>query len=75
MPTIEAVPRRSPTTLATAANPPPLLKVADAAERLNISRSMAYRLVSDGTLPTIRYRRMLRVDPAALEEWISGHAV
>ncbi len=69
-----AVPQRPPTTLATAANPPPLLKITEVARRLGVSRSMAYRLTSDGVIPTVRYRRMVRVSPSELESWIAGHA-
>jgi excisionase family DNA binding protein len=39
------------------------------AEILGISRSLAYRYMKDGTLPTVRIKRMVRVPREALLEW------
>ena len=47
-----------------------LLKAKDVAERLNISRSQAFVLMRDGSLPTIRFGRCVRVRPQDLEQFI-----
>ena len=48
-----------------------LLTAREVAERLNISRSYVYYLVSIGELPSIRIRRAIRVQPRALEKFIA----
>lgn len=47
-----------------------LLRVAEAAEIAGISRSLAYRLVQDGTWPSVRVGSSIRVPVAALKKWI-----
>jgi excisionase family DNA binding protein len=47
-----------------------LLKAKDVAESLNISRSQAFALMRDGSLPTIRFGRCVRVRPQDLEQFI-----
>ena len=47
-----------------------LLKANEVSERLNISRSLAFALMRDGTLPTIRFGRCVRVRPQDLEQFI-----
>lgn len=47
-----------------------LLKPADVARRLNISRSLAYRLLQSGELPVVRFGHSLRVQSADLEAFI-----
>lgn len=49
---------------------PRLLKIEEAAKQLNISRSLAYRLVGDGELRTIKVGRLRRVPVEALTEFI-----
>ena len=44
----------------------PLLKVEDAAARLNVSPSTVYRLTGRGELPTVRVGAQLRIDPDAV---------
>jgi excisionase family DNA binding protein len=46
------------------------LTVEEAAELLSISRSLAYRWVKAGTLPSIRVGNAVRVPRRALEAWI-----
>jgi excisionase family DNA binding protein len=46
------------------------LTVDDAAKLLDISRSLAYEWVKNGTLPTIRVGNAVRVPRRALEAWI-----
>ena len=51
-------------------NQNPLLRVADVAKRLNISRSLAYKLLQTGAIPTIRINTVVRVREDDLEEFI-----
>lgn len=48
----------------------PLLRASDVAARLNVSRSLAYRLMQIGEIPTIRIYRSIRVRSSDLEEYI-----
>lgn len=48
------------------------LKMADIAERLNVSRSTVYRLIKSGELPAIRIGKNFRVRPSDLEVYITG---
>ncbi len=43
-----------------------LLTANEVAEILSISRAYAYELMQDGTLPTIKYRNVVRVPAAKL---------
>jgi len=47
-----------------------LLKAADIAKKLNISRSLAYQLMQAGEISTIRIGRAVRVLPEDLDEYI-----
>lgn len=47
-----------------------LLKVPEAAARLNLGRSHTYALLERGALPSIRIGRALRIPEAALEDFI-----
>jgi excisionase family DNA binding protein len=47
-----------------------LLRLEDIADRLAISRSMAWKLVAVGELRSIRIGRAVRVRPADLEAYI-----
>jgi excisionase family DNA binding protein len=49
-----------------------LLRLEDIAERLAISRSMAWKLIATGELRAVRIGRALRVRPADLEAYIEG---
>jgi excisionase family DNA binding protein len=40
---------------------PKLLKSADIADRLNISRSKAYKLIQQGSIPAVRIGKNVRV--------------
>ncbi len=53
---------------------PLLLTVDQVAERLGIGRSLAWRLVREGALPSIRLGRLVRVPQQALERWIAEQA-
>ncbi len=50
-----------------------LLKISQVAERLQISRTGAYRLCETGLLPCIRFGATVRVRPVDLENFISCH--
>jgi len=47
-----------------------LLKAAEVARILNISRALSYRLLETGELPTVRIRKAVRVKPQDLFEYI-----
>lgn len=49
---------------------PMLLKGAQVADALNVSRALAYRWMSSGILPTVRVSKSIRVPRLALEKWI-----
>jgi excisionase family DNA binding protein len=46
-------------------------KVSEIGELLGISRSLAYQLVGDGTIPSFRLGRAVRVPATALHELIA----
>jgi len=48
-----------------------LLRPAEAADVLGVSRSKVYELLAKGTIPSIRVGESLRVPVAALREWVS----
>ena len=47
-----------------------LLTVEEAARRLGIGRTLAWQLVRDGQLPSVRLGRLVRVPARALEDWL-----
>lgn len=49
-----------------------LLRIEDVAERLAVSRSMAWKLIAYGDLPAVCIRRAVRVRPADLDAYIAG---
>lgn len=55
-------------TLLDLANLPPTISVEEAAELLGLSRPTAYRAISNGQLPVMRFGRRLRVPTAPLLE-------
>ena len=59
--------------MSTTETPPRLLPLRDVAERLSVSRASVYRMVRDGRLPCLQLGGRgapLRVNEAALEEWL-----
>lgn len=52
-----------------------LLTVPEAAKLLRIGRNLAYELVAQGEIPSIRFGRLIRVPRAALEERIRAQGV
>ena len=48
-----------------------LLKATDIAKFLNISKSMAYRLMQTGEIPTVNIGNAKRVHPLDLDEFIN----
>ncbi len=48
-----------------------LLRPAEAAEAIGVSRSRMYELLASGELPSIRVGRTVRVPVAALQTWIA----
>lgn len=49
-----------------------LLRLEDVAERLSISRSMAWKLVANREISSIRIGRAVRIRPEDLEAFIDG---
>jgi excisionase family DNA binding protein len=52
---------------------PDLLRVADIAMLLRISRSRTYALIKSGAIPSVRFGGTLRVPRRAYERWIASH--
>lgn len=48
----------------------PLLRASEVAARLNISRSLAYRLMQLGEIPTVKIFHSIRVRISDLEEYV-----
>ena len=63
------------TTQNSPASEPLLLRVADAARQLAVSRSQAYALISEGALPAVRLGQSLRIPRAALVALIESTTV
>jgi excisionase family DNA binding protein len=49
-----------------------LLRIEDVAERLAVSRSMAWKLIAIGQLRCLKIGRSVRVRPADLDAYIEG---
>lgn len=49
-----------------------LLKADEAAQMLGIGRGTVYAMMNDGTLPTVRMGRAVRIPLDALRRWIEG---
>jgi excisionase family DNA binding protein len=47
-----------------------LLRGPEVAEILGISKALAYRLISQGSLPALKFGRTIRVRNCDLERWI-----
>lgn len=48
-----------------------LLRMAEAAEAMAVSRSTVYELAARGEIPTVRIGSSLRVPADALDRWIA----
>ena len=53
---------------------PLLLKPAEAAEMLRVSRARVYELLAGGELPTIKIGKFTRIPMSALREWVAEHS-
>ena len=51
-----------------------LLRIEDVADRLSVSRSMAWKLIDSGVLRSVRIGRAVRVRPADLEAYLADPA-
>jgi len=49
-----------------------LLRIEDVAQRLAVSRSMAWKLIAYGHLRSVRIGRAVRVRPADLEAYVAS---
>jgi excisionase family DNA binding protein len=52
-----------------------LLKATDVAEKLNISRAFAYKLMKQGDIPTVQIGDSRRVRPSDLQHYILQNTV
>lgn len=52
-----------------------LLRISEAAKRLEISRSMVYLLINRGEIPSVRIGSILRVPAEALDELIQNKTI
>ena len=50
-----------------------LLKGSEVAKILNISKAMAYRMISEGKLPSVRFQRTVRIKPEDLDAFIQAN--
>ena len=48
----------------------PLLRPAQVAELLGVTRSRVYQLIAAGTIPVVRVGGAIRIPQAAGEEWL-----
>ena len=55
-------------------NSEPLLRPAQVAELLGVSRSRVYQLIAAGTIPVVRVGGAIRIPQAAWEEWLKGRS-
>ncbi len=51
----------------------PLLKAAEVADILNISRSLVYRLIHTGEIPSIRINQAVRIHQDDLNSYIESN--
>ncbi len=51
-----------------------VLTVEEAAHRLGIGRSLAWRLVQKGEIPSVRLGRLVRVPRTELESWLKSQS-
>lgn len=49
-----------------------LLRIEEIAQRLAVSRSMAWKLIALGHLRSVRIGRAVRVRPQDLDEYVAG---
>ena len=50
----------------------PLLTVPEAADYLGIGKTLAWQLVQQGVLPSVRLGRLVRVPRARLDAWLAS---
>ena len=50
-----------------------LLRVPECAALLDVSRALAYRLVSEGKLKGVKFNRTVRIRPEDLDEFIANN--
>ena len=50
-----------------------LLKPSEVQQLLGCGRSIVYRLISEGDIPSVRVGRCIRVQRKSLDKWIVDH--
>ncbi len=51
-----------------------ILTVEEVAQKLRIGRSLAWRLVQEGQIPSVRLGRLVRIPQRELDDWIHRHS-
>jgi excisionase family DNA binding protein len=67
--------RREVQKIVIAQNSNILMKPREVASALQVSRSQVYKLLNDGSLPSIRVGHSLRIPRQALLDWVASHTV
>ncbi len=52
-----------------------LLRPAEAADQLGISRTRCYQLLKEGTIPSVKIGSSIRIQTSQLKRWIETCAV
>lgn len=50
-----------------------LIRPAEAAQLMGLSRSKIYELISEGAIPVVRIHKSVRIPMDALRHWIETH--
>jgi excisionase family DNA binding protein len=53
----------------------PLLRAADWAQRLGVSKATVFRIFASGEVPVVQIGRSVRTTTEALEQYIEAHTV
>jgi excisionase family DNA binding protein len=69
----QPLPTSPETTVSDASALPLLLRGAEVASLLNISRSQTYAMMRRGDLPTVHIGKAVRVPREAVTDWIRRH--
>jgi excisionase family DNA binding protein len=54
--------------------PPMLLRAAEAAKLLALGRTKVYELMANGSIPSVKIGRAVRIPRAGLERWVRQQA-
>lgn len=51
-----------------------VLSVSEAARLLGVGRNHVYEMVAEGTIPHVRFGRLIKIPRSELERWLSTQA-